>query len=341
MKLKYTREELMSDHEYASPHLEAGYPLHGGFDAQGAYLSPRTLVRWPAVHAWAKALQEKNWPLVDASVRLMVRGNFPNLDQQRFLLNSGFGQTFWNSLTITGIIEARGKLLAEYDAPDLQQIIVEDISETACGHLTKGLLYAHGIDEGGPLDGSVGGHDAMWFAARDLLFGKDAYPIPEAPESIGREVEGREMPQIPEEFEGLIKLLMNVLMIEVRAENFFGFSCAVANDAGCFSDRKADASHAAELIDRIRTDEAIHVAYLQAVVSELRSFTFKGAGGEHMQGAEIIDPVWKRMVEWHSITNSDNARKQGRETIFAALSAEQNGRELVATFDSFESERAA
>jgi len=62
-------------------------------------------------------------------------------------------------------------------APDFQNIVVEDISNTSLGHLNKGLLAAHGYDEGGQKALGIGGHDDMWFAVRDALFGKDAYPI--------------------------------------------------------------------------------------------------------------------------------------------------------------------
>jgi len=39
-KLRYSRDELLSSHPYAKPHEEAGYKLHGGFDAEGQYISP-------------------------------------------------------------------------------------------------------------------------------------------------------------------------------------------------------------------------------------------------------------------------------------------------------------
>ena len=35
MKLQYTRDELLADHEYAAPHVVGDYRLHGGFDADG------------------------------------------------------------------------------------------------------------------------------------------------------------------------------------------------------------------------------------------------------------------------------------------------------------------
>ena len=118
----------------------------------------------------------------------------------------------------------------------------------------------------------------MWFAARDLVFGKDAYPLVEAPTSISREVDGREMPQIPEGLEQLIRMLMNVLMIEVRAESFFALCCRLFRDPELFTDRREEAELAALIVERIRADEASHVGYLQVVVSELRSFTWRVGG---------------------------------------------------------------
>ena len=56
-------------------------------------------------------------------------------------------------------------MLADVAFPDLQPVIVEDISEMAIGHLGGGLLLAHGLDEGGQPDLGIGGHDLMWFLA--------------------------------------------------------------------------------------------------------------------------------------------------------------------------------
>lgn len=340
-KRSFSREELIADHAYVKPQIEAGYRLHGGFDENGVYISPRTLYRWPAVHAWQDALRERGEPLIDASPRLLKRGPYPNAEQQKFLLSVGDGESLWNGLTITGVIEARGQMLAQVRAPDFQNIVVEDLSETCLGHLNKGLLEAHGWDEGGIKAKGIGGHDDMWFAVRDALFGKGAYPLPPVPESLARPETGRRMPEIPKEYEDWILLLMNVLMIEVRAENFFSFCIDVMRDPVNFRDRRAASDHAAELVNRIRTDEAIHVAYLQTAISELRSFTIKTVDGRRLPGRAIIDPVWEKMIEWHAVTNADFSRNQSRENVVARLKKRPQGDVLIAQFDALEYEAAA
>mgnify|MGYP001554119000 FL=1 len=338
-KLTYSADEILADHPYAKPHVEAGYTLHGGFDAQGNYISPRTLNRWPAINAWSDALKSRGHDLVDSSQQLMTRGSYPNVEQQRLLLDLGLGQTLWDSLSVTGVVEARGKVLATAEAPDFQSVVVEDISQTATAHLNKGLLRAHGLDEGG--DGVVGGHDAMWFAVRDMLFGKHAYPHAEVPASLSKPDAGRLMPQVLPDFERWILMLMNVLMIEVRAENFFNFCTTVMRDPRNFRDRRDVALHAADLVDRIRQDEAPHVGYLTVVISELRSFTFKTVDGKHIKGASFIDPVWRGMVQWHSVTNVDWDREERRKEFRQMFDARGQGADLMRQFENLGQKEAA
>ena len=65
-----------------------------------------------------------------------------DFDAAAVLLHHGLGRTLWNSLTVTGIVEARGQILADYAVPDFQAVIEEDLSETATGHLGEGLFLA-------------------------------------------------------------------------------------------------------------------------------------------------------------------------------------------------------
>ena len=95
----------------------------------------------------------------------------------------------------------------------------------------------------------------------------------------------------------LIKQLMNVLLIEIRAERSFEFNVNLMRDTEAFTDRRADADRAAGIVDQIRQDEASHVAYLQLFISELRPLHFKTADGV-VEGKTFIDPVWAKIVAY-------------------------------------------
>ena len=134
---------------------------------------------------------------------------------------------------------------------------------------------------------------------------------------------------------------MNILMIEVRAENFFSFCTTVMRDPQNFRDRRNVATHAADLVDQIRQDEAPHVGYLTDVVSELRSFSFRTVEGGTISGVQMIDPVWRGMVHWHAVTNADFGREQTRQELVQVIQRLRNGAELVRHFDRLEHKEAA
>lgn len=332
--LNFDDSRLMASHEYVRPLQAAGHRLHGGFDAQGTYRSPRTLHRWPAVRAWQQALLDRGWPLIDASRSLLAAGNFPNVEQQALLLSWGCGQTLWNALTVTGVVEARGRLLAQFPAPDFQAIVQEGIEGTTLAHLGKGLFRAHGFDEGGVPDSEQGGHDVMWFAARDLLFGADAWPMPEVPPSLARPQTARLLPMLDAPFEAAIVMMMNVLMIEVRAEAFFSFCLQVMRDPRNFTDRRAAADEAAQMVEYIREDEQIHVAYLQTALSELRSFTIRTLDGRGIPGEKLLDPLWEGFVKFHAVDTLAHNRAQNQAAIEVALRAMPEGEQRLARFNA-------
>ena len=145
-QMVYSREDLMASHKYARPHEEVGYKLHGGFLENGEYTSPRVLNRWPAVKAWAAALQARGGTLIDCSRRILTGDTYPTREQQKLLLGNGFGQTFWNSLTNTGVIEARGGALCEVPVPDFQALFVEDVSQScsALAVMAQGVVVFRG-----------------------------------------------------------------------------------------------------------------------------------------------------------------------------------------------------
>jgi hypothetical protein len=145
------------------------------------------------------------------------------------------------------------------------------------------------------------------------------------------------MPQVPAPYEALIKQLMNILLIEIRAERGFAFNIALMRDPEAFADRRAAADQAAAIVDQIRQDEASHVAYLQLFVSEIRTMHFKTPKGA-VEGKTFIDPVWAKIVAW----NADNVPRAGaratRELVERCLKPRADGPAVLAKFDALADE---
>jgi len=334
MQLVYTESELFSDDPPARIHEIHGHRLHGGFDAAGRYVPPRSKGRVDAIEAWTAALRERGGELFEADASLLGGPRMPNPAQQRLLLREGVGAPFWNSLTITGKIEGRGRILADMVFPDLARIVVEDVSQMAIGHLNKGLLKAHGIDEGGEPDKGIGGHDVMWFVARDLVFGADAYPDVEPPQSIARPEAGKRwMPELPPEHEGLLSLLMNLLIIEFRAEIGFANTQEILRSPDLFTTRRAEAEEAAEIVERIRMDEEIHVTSLRLYLGELRTLTLRTVDGGTIRGAELIDRFWKGLVHWATVEQPRIAAENQYQALRPVILAHPEGERILAAFD--------
>jgi len=334
-RLIYTQEELLADHDYAEDHVVMGQRLHGGIMADGSYQPPRALVREPAFDAWEAALFDRGGAPFGASAALLEGVKMPSAEQQVVLLRNDLGLSFWNSLTITGKIEAKGRLLAEIEFPDLQAAIVDDISEMAIGHLSKGLLLAHGLDEGGSPDQGIGGHDAMWFVARDLVFGAGAFPDVEPPENIGREDAGsRYVPEIAPEIEGMVSFLANLLIIEFRAELGFADTQQILRTPEVFTDRRADAEVAAEIVERIRTDESIHVRSLNLYLGEMRSVSFKTLDGGEVSGAELIDRFWAGLVKWATVDQPALVAEESRKMLHDRIAEHGEAIRVLAEFEA-------
>jgi hypothetical protein len=335
LTLSYTEEDLWRSHDYAKPHIEAGLRLHGGFDASGRYIPPRALVRGPAIEAWTESLRRRGGDLFEADASLLSGVRFPNEAQQKLLLFEGLDQTWWNALTITGIIEGRGRLLADIEFPHFRDLVVEDVSDMAIGHLNSGLLRIHGVDEGGEPDKDIGGHDVMWFALRDLAFGKREFPIPEVPARIGRPDDpAGEFAEIPARFEQTISFLLNLLLIEFRAEILFSSAQNLLRDPDLFTNRRDQAEHAADVVARIREDEEIHVSSLRLYLGELRNVHFKTRNAGSKLGREVIDPFWQRIVHWATVDQPKLAAEQQRPILTQRILSHPNGPQLLERFDS-------
>ena len=334
-QLTFREADLLAEHDYAAPHTIAGQRLHGGFDADGRYLPPRSKVRAKAIDNWTAALRERGGDLLPADSSLLTGPRVPNEAQQRLLMEAGVTRPFWNLLTITGKIEGRGRMIAEMPFPDLQALVVEDISGTALGHLRRGLLKAHGLDEGGEPDKGIGGHDVMWFVARDLAFGPDAHPDVAPPESVSRPEAGqRHMPEIDMPFELALSFLMNLLLIEFRAEIGFAASQAVFRTPTLFPGRRAEAEQAAVIVERIRTDEEIHVRSLRLYLGELRALTVRTVRGGTMPGAALVDRFWRGVLHWATVEQPRLAAERQYQALREQILARAGGESLLREFNA-------
>ena len=98
-QVTFTEAALLADHTMAEPLIEGGVRCHGGFDADGAYVSPRTKHRVPAIEAW----QAQNSALFGTDVLHVPLdtwpGHVPNVAQARHLIAEGVPQPLISTLT--------------------------------------------------------------------------------------------------------------------------------------------------------------------------------------------------------------------------------------------------
>jgi hypothetical protein len=309
-QLEWTEQELLATHAIEEPLIAGGVRCHGGFDADGAYVSPRTQNRMPAVRAW-QANHEATFgtELLGAPIDTWP-AHYPNLAQSRYLVEHGVTGPTISELTRIGTVEGFGGLIRHSLIPDLQTCFDEDVRGTASAHLDKGLYEAHARDEAGHED--EGGHKQMWFAARDVAFEDPAtedetilmlermgISEPGAGGQIDVEamrakaLANRILPDdVPFELEALIERMVRLLFIEISAFHSFAW----AEDLLADPELVAGDGAGGRLISYVRADEAPHVEYLRTVLSEMRDRTFVGVDGQKHPGTEMIGTIWDRAM---------------------------------------------
>src|SRR5690349_17759629 len=309
-QVEFTEAELLMDHDVAEPLVANGERCHGGFDEDGAYVSPRTRFRAPAIEAWEEQRVEQfgtaplgipvdTWPT-----------NFPNIEQSKFLIAKGAPEPTISALTRIGTIEGFGAMLRLLPQPDLQPNFVDSIAGTATDHIRKGLFEAHARDEAGFEDEA--GHDKMWFAARDIAFGNPVSvadtaaimarmgigqppgsPPPDLAKLRAEAMANRILPDdIDFGLESMLNRMISLLFIEISAFHGFIWAEGVLGDTEvCAGDGEA-----ARIVSYIRADETPHVAYLQVALSEMRDRTWAGQDGRTYDGAEMIARLWDKQL---------------------------------------------
>ncbi len=352
-QVTFTEDELLESHDYAEPLIAGGVRCHGGFDDRGAYVSPRTRNRVPAIEAWeTQRVEQFSTPVLDVALETWPE-HYPNVRQARLLIESGAPEPIISTLTRIGTAEGFGSMIRHSVIPDLQRAFDEDIQGTAMTHLGRGLYEAHARDEAG--HGDEAGHSHMWFAARDIAF-ESPVTVDETtlmlermgiatPGSGGKVDVGRMLAQavanrvldadIEFELESLITRMVRLLLIEISAFHAFAWAEEVLADP----DLVAGEGEAATLVSYIRADETPHVAYLKTVLSEMRDRTFVGASGRQYPGADIVGRIWDRSLE----ASLGAGRTDGMETawweVTHALAGRTDRDELLERFNALGSSR--
>jgi len=343
----WTEEELLASHPYAEPLVAAGVRCHGGFDDQGAYVSPRTLHRAPAIEAWqAQHQREVGAPLLGLPLDTWPE-QYPNVAQARSLIEAGAPEPIISSLTRIGTVEGFGSMIRYSVMPDFPRVFSEGVDGTAIDHLDRGLYEAHARDEAGHEDEA--GHKQMWFAARDIAFENPVtadetvlmlermgIATPGTGGQIDQErlraqaVANRILPDdVPFELEALLDRMTRLLLIEISAFHTFAWAEELLSD----SDLVAGDGEAARLVGYIRADETPHVEYLRTVLSEMKARTVVGTGGRRHAGADLVGRIWDRALEQSLGVRRLDGLEMARREVVHALSGRSDGADVLARFD--------
>jgi len=301
LQTEWTADELLETDAVEEPLYAGGVRCHGGFAADGSYVSPRTKNRLVAIKAWQeKRAADFGTELLDIPLSTWPE-NYPNVAQAKYLLSEGVTEPIISTLTRIGTVEGFGAMIRYSMIPDWQQCFEEDVRGTALSHLDRGLFEAHARDEAGY--GNEGGHKQMWFAARDVAFES---PLTEDQTQVMLQRMGfvqsgsggasrafvpeRLFPDLDEALELLLVRMTSLLLIEISAFHVFAWAESVLSDNALVGGE----GEAARLVSYIRADETPHVEYLKTVLSEMRDRTFVGSSGRRYAGADVVGRIWER-----------------------------------------------
>jgi hypothetical protein len=315
LQTEWREDELLATDTVVEPLIVHGMRCHGGFDADGAYVSPRTKYRVPATAAWQQAHREAfGTEIIDAPLATWPT-SYPNVAQSKYLLSNGVRAPVVTTLTRIGTVEGFGAIIRDLGPGDLQSFFAESIEGTCLAHLQRGLFEAQARDEAGW--GDEAGHRDMWFAARDVAF---EHPVTEDEQrrmlarmgipsgdattpSPPRSRAPRLFDDLAPEIEEMTRFMLGLLFIELSAFHTFAWAEELLSD----SDLVAGDGEAARIVSYVRADETPHVEYLKTALTEMRDRTFIGESGRKHPGTAVIARIW------------DTALTESRETRRPAL----------------------
>ncbi|HEX6420063.1 MAG TPA: hypothetical protein VFZ77_16300 [Acidimicrobiales bacterium] len=345
-QLSFDRAELLASHRYAEPLVVAGVRCHGGFDEDGAYVSPRTANRVPAIAAWqARHRRDFGTELLGLPLDTWPE-HYPNGAQARLLIERGVPGPIITTLTRIGTVEGFGGMIRHAPVPDLRRLVDEDIAGTALAHLGSGLFEAHARDEAG-FEGE-GGHEHMWYAARDVAFER---PVTEDQRALMLERMGivppgggpaspaalraaamadRQWPaDVDVDLELLVTRMVRLLLIEISAFHAFAWAEDLLGDP----DLVTGDGEGGRLVSYIRADETPHVEYLRTALSELRDRTIVGEGGRRHAAADLVGGIWDRTLAQSVGPNRQQALENAWREVRHAVAGRADEADLLARFD--------
>ena len=88
------------------------------------------------------------------------------------------------------------------------------------------------------------------------------------------------------------------------------------------------------MVERIRTDEVIHVESLRVYLGELRELTFRKIDGGTKPGRDIIDPLWERLVRWATIEQPPLMAEEQRKMLYQRVHAHSDGARIWREIES-------
>src|SRR5581483_6202022 len=214
----------------------------------------------------------------------------------------------------------------------------EDIAGTTTAHLGRGLYEAHARDEAGHDD--QGGHNTMWFAARDIAF-EHRLSEEEIAAMLKRMGIGtptgapfaspRILPaDLDPSLEPMIEFMVRLLLIEISAFHAFAWAEAVLSD----TELVAGDGEAAKVVSYIRADETPHVEYLRTTLTEMRDRTFVGSGKKRYAGTDLIGRLWDRAVAQSLGERQAATRQMVQAEIDWAIDARPNRDDLREGFEA-------
>lgn len=350
LQLDWSEDELLATHAITEPLVAAGRTCHGGFDADGRYVSPRTRFRHDAIAAWQQHHRETfGTELLDMPLDTWPE-SYPNVAQAKLLLGEGVPDPIISFLTRIGTVEGFGGLIRFAGVDDMQRHFVEPIAHTATGHLEGGLFEAHARDETGWEDEA--GHKEMWFAARDIAFEDPSIGDKTAemlirmglstdgarvdPEILRRDrIERRVFSDIDVDLEFLLRRMIGLVFIEISAFHIFAWAEEVLSD----TDLTAGEGEAARIVSYIRQDETPHIEYLKTTLTEMRDNTFIGESGKRYPGTDIVERLWDRGLEESLGVRDDQNRRALLGEVEHALQGHPRAADVLAEYHALGSYR--